>query len=285
MSVTLKNKAANGGEREEKGAAILFTSPFFSSPSVYMFMKDHECLISILTTTTHIPTAVIFLFLDYLEVLFLQPHACTAPQIDSIISCWGHFIKTNGFFEVLSGIPFPSFSCLTTYNMWMCTCLHFVCLQRRHLPSLHVNFIIGKQRGAMVGEREREEEREAKKERWKQRGVFCCREEGRTIPACGFHDNSDITVRVLPPELFEFLYWVFAIKRTDRSVRVYVRKCGHGCMCEPFLKEIKPLLQSLCGYPLLPGNGSHGNKLKHVVALLSETRRWGGLLALRYKWV
>ncbi|KAG7234799.1 hypothetical protein INR49_003946 [Caranx melampygus] len=39
------------------------------------------------------------------------------------------------------------------------------------------------------------------------------------------------------------------------------------------MKEIirtKPLVQSVRGYPLLPGNSSHGNKLKHDLTLLSK---------------
>lgn len=163
-----------------KGAAILFTSSFFSSPCVYMFMKDHECLISILTTTTHIPTAVIFLFLDYLEVLFLQPHACTAPQIDSIISCWGHFIKTNGFFEVLSGIPFPSFSCLTTYNMWMCTCLHFVCLQRH--PCMLISSLGSREEPWWGNGRGRRKERRRKKDESSEEFSVVGKRGGQSLP-------------------------------------------------------------------------------------------------------
>lgn len=76
------------------------------------------------------------------------------------------------------------------------------------------------------------------------------------------------------------LIWV-SVKMVQRNtVLVYVCMCvvcvcvcWHICTCELSLK-VKPLVHLIRGYPLLPGNSSHGNKMKQDRVLLSK-KRWG----------
>lgn len=182
-------------------------------------------------------------------------------------------------------------------SAYVCVCVRvcFVCLHGRLCPFafLHVNLIMAKQRGDMLREQEREME-EMSKERWKKRGGFWCREKKKkTIPARRFpwqqwhHWRSCL-----------FGFW-WSLQRSHLSIHTYecvwfflvcvnMRAYLHTWIVyERNQRDKPPQVQSVRGYPLLPGNSSHGNKLKHDLALLSQRRGWGEILWAppRYKWV
>lgn len=66
------------------------------------------------------------------------------------------------------------------------------------------------------------------------------------------------------------------------------RTSGRIRVCELFYAkhhQDKPGVQSVRGYPVLPGNSSHGNTSKHDLALLSESTGWDEISWAPYKWI